>query len=325
MIEMRDFLLVSLVLPAGFALDFLFGDPQWKYHPIRIMGNLIEAAEPWFRKLPVSPLISGGLFAVTLILGVFAFFWLLIARLWVCSPLAGFVAETILIFFCISAKDLKYRAVEIYKTLMEKKLQTARNQLSMIVGRETQELDEEAVARACVETVAENLVDGVIAPILFAAVGGAPLALAYKMTNTLDSMTGYKNDKYSLFGRVAAKIDDAVNWLPARISVPIIALAAQLLAKKGRAAFQTAKEDSRKHSSPNAGHSEAAFSGTLSVRFGGPNRYHGKIVKKPYIGRRFGPTAPYHILQACDLMTLSSILALIVLWGGRVLAGILIP
>ncbi len=318
-------LLGYFVLPAAFALDFILGDPRWGFHPVRIMGKAIETAEPRFRALPFNPVVSGALFALTLIGGVFVVSLVFMQRLWAMSPVAGFVAETILVYFCISAKDLKDSVRKIYESLVEKRMEKARGELSMIVGREVDGLDEGAVARACVETTAENLVDGVVAPLFFAALGGAPLALAYKMINTLDSMVGYKNDKYILFGRASAKIDDAANWLPARLSVPIISLAAQILAKKGEAALETAGKDGRSHSSPNAGYPEAAFSGAFSIRLGGPNRYHGKLVDKPYIGRFFGPVGLSHVPKACDLMTLSSLLTLVLFWGAGVMAGLLFP
>jgi adenosylcobinamide-phosphate synthase len=175
------------------------------------------------------------------------------------------------------------------------------------VGREVKDLSEDGVARAAVETVAENLVDGVISPLFFAAIGGAPLALAYKMINTLDSMVGYKNETYRLFGKTAARIDDVANFLPARLSVPVIALVAHLLAGRGKIAFKTAVREGRQHTSPNAGFSEAAFAGALGVRLGGPNFYHGKRVEKPYIGKVFDSAHKHHIKSACELMMLSAI------------------
>jgi adenosylcobinamide-phosphate synthase len=171
------------------------------------------------------------------------------------------------------------------------------------------------MARAAVETVAENLVDGVISPLFFAAIGGAPVAMAYKMANTLDSMIGYKNEKYLYFGRAAAWLDDVLNYVPARLSVPVIALAAQLLAGKGARAFETAVKEGANHSSPNAGLPEAAFAGALAVKLNGPNTYNGKLVDKPYIGVHFGQTKIEHIKRSCDLMMLSSILWLGIVWA----------
>jgi len=179
----------------------------------------------------------------------------------------------------------------------------------MIIGRDVASLSANGVKRGCVETVAENLVDGVIAPLFFAAIGGAPLAVAYKMVNTLDSMVGYKNERYVLFGKASARMDDIANYIPARLSVPVIALAAQLLAGKGRVALTTAVAEGGNHSSPNAGYAEAAFAGVLGVRLNGPNYYSGERVDKPWLGIRFSrETDIRHIRQACDLMFLSSLL-----------------
>jgi adenosylcobinamide-phosphate synthase len=178
----------------------------------------------------------------------------------------------------------------------------------MIVGREVDRLDETGVTRAAVETVAENLVDGVIAPLFFAVLGGAPLAMAYKMVNTLDSMVGYKNERYLLFGRFAARLDDVANYLPARLSVPFIAIAAHLLNGRGRAALKIARRDGRAHASPNAGYPEAAFAGALGLWMGGPNTYHGRVVEKPVIGKELAGARRIHIRQACRLMLSTSLL-----------------
>ncbi|MCP4219427.1 MAG: cobalamin biosynthesis protein CobD, partial [bacterium] len=191
----------------------------------------------------------------------------------------------------------------------------AKGKLSYIVGRDVENLSEDGIAGAALETVAENLVDGVVAPLFYAAIGGAPLAMAYKMVNTLDSMVGYKNEKYLHFGKASARIDDLLNYIPARLSIPVIGLAAQFLAGRGKDAIVTAIREGRNHSSPNAGYPEAAFAGTLGVRLGGPNYYDGVLVEKPYIGKKFGIVRAGHIKKACDLMILSSFLWLIVLCG----------
>ncbi len=308
------FLLNLLILPVAFALDWIAGDPKWRFHPIRIMGRGIELWEPWFRKKIQNQVFAGALFAVSLIAMTFCVVLILTRLIWGVSPLAGFCVETILVYFCISAKDLEKSAMNVYRLLVENNIEKARKALAMIVGRDTGQLSEEAIGRACVETVAENLVDGVIAPLFFAALGGAPLALAYKMTNTLDSMVGYKNEKYLHFGKVSARLDDAANYLPARLAVPVIALAARILTGKGLQAYQTAKTEGRNHTSPNAGYSEAAFAGAFAIRLGGPNYYHGKLVDKPYIGSRFGHVDPFHIKKSCDLMMLSAFLSLVFLW-----------
>ena len=208
--------------------------------------------------------------------------------------------------------------MEVNQYLQQKKVQAARDKVAMIVGRDIDNYKEDGLARATVETVAENLVDGVIAPLFFAAIGGAPLALAYKMTNTLDSMVGYKNQTYQQFGKACAKIDDFLNYIPARLSVPLIALAAQILSGFGERSLMTAVCEGANHASPNAGYPEAAFAGAMAVKLNGPNYYNGKLVDKPYIGVRFGPSTPGQIKKACDIMMLSSFLWLLVVWGASV-------
>ena len=184
----------------------------------------------------------------------------------------------------------------------------ARKKVAMVVGRDVEKYDAGQIARAVVETVAENLVDGVTAPLFFAALGGAPLAVAYKMANTLDSMVGYKNEAYLQFGKASARIDDILNFIPARTSVLVISLASQILSGSGGRSLKTAVREGAHHSSPNAGFPEAAFAGALAVKLNGPNYYQGKLVNKPYIGVHFGPTGPAHIKKACDIMLLSSFL-----------------
>jgi adenosylcobinamide-phosphate synthase len=311
----------ALALLLAVLLDALVGDPRWLPHPIRWMGLAVERGEAWMRILPLPLVMGGGLLAVGLILGTFTVAWAAIAVSTWCHPLLGFFLQAVLLFYCLSTRSLAEAAKGVWRVLVRGDLPAARRAVAMIVGRETAELDEGGVARAAVETVAENLVDGIIAPLFWAALGGAPLALAYKMTNTLDSMVGYKNDRYRAFGKVAAKIDDLANWLPARLSLPFISLAASLLARHGAAAWRQARQDGRRHSSPNAGWPEAAFAGALGVWLGGPNRYHGNWVHKPTIGKGLRRVWADDILRACDLMWLTTLLAAVVAVGGRWLVG----
>ena len=198
--------------------------------------------------------------------------------------------------------------MEVETALNSSGLQKARKKVSCIVGRETEHLSEQGVVRAAVETVAENLVDGIISPLFYAAIGGAPLAMAYRMVNTLDSMVGYRNDAYLHFGKASARLDDIANFIPARLAVPVIAFAAQLLSKSGKNAFHTAVHEGSHHASPNSGYSEAAFAGAMSVKLNGPSVYHGRLVNKPYIGIAFDNVTRNDIPKACDLMLLCSLL-----------------
>lgn len=310
-----DFVPAWVILPAAFLLDLCLGDPRFLPHPIRWMGKAIEGLEPSFRKLPLSPAVSGAIFAAALILGVWAAAELLLWAARAFHPLAKIIFEIVLIYYCLSARSLQDAAMDVSRSLAQGDLKAAKTKVALIVGRDVDDYQADGVARAAVETVSENLVDGVISPLLFAAIGGAPVALAYKMVNTLDSMIGYKDEKYLHFGRAAAWLDDVYNYVPARLSIPIIALATQILAGKGARAFETAVKEGANHSSPNAGLPEAAFAGALAVKLNGPNTYDGKLVDKPYIGIRFGKTRIEHIKQACDIMILSSILWLGIVWG----------
>lgn len=296
------------ILALAFVLDLLFGDPRWRLHPIRLLGNAISLAEPWFRRLHCRPVLSGGAFALLLIVSTYVGTYLLLQAASALSPLFGLLVHTVLLYFCLAARSLMQEAMAVVHALQTQGLEAGRQRLAWIVGREVDRLSIHGVNRAAVETVAENLVDGVMAPLVYAAIGGAPLAMAYKMVNTLDSMVGYKNETYLEFGRVAARIDDLANWLPARMSVPIIALAAWLQGLSGRQALQTAWQEGRNHASPNAGFPEAAFAGALAIRLGGPNYYHGTLVTKPYIGTRFGEIQTADVRRACRMMLVSSIL-----------------
>ncbi len=304
-----------VVLPAAFVLDLCLGDPRFLPHPIRWMGKAIERLEPPFRKLPLTPAVSGSIFAAALILGTWASTALLLQVVQALHPAVKISTEIVLIYYCLSARSLQDAAMDVSRSLAKKELKTAKAKVALIVGRDVDDYQADGMARAAVETVAENLVDGVISPLFFAAIGGAPLAMAYKMVNTLDSMIGYKNETYLYFGRAAARLDDVLNYVPARLSVPIIALAAQLLAGNGTRSFKTAVTEGDNHSSPNAGLPEAAFAGALAVKLNGPNTYNGKLVDKPYIGIRFGKTKIEHIKRSCDIMMLSSILWLVIVWG----------
>jgi len=304
------------ILPAAFVLDFLLGDPRRLPHPVRWMGRAIELFEPLFRRMGADLRFCGALFAALLIGGTWLLGWLVLAGAYRVHPCFSVVLEVIFIYYCISARSLDGAALDVHQSLDRSRVQEAKEKVAMIVGRDISRYDESGLARATVETVAENLVDGVTAPLFYAAIGGAPLALAYKMTNTLDSMVGYKNQAYLKFGCAPAKIDDVLNYLPARLTVPVIALAAQILSGYGKRSLQTAVCEGANHASPNAGYPEAAFAGALAVKLNGPNYYHDKLVDKPYIGVRFGNTLPGHIQKACDLMLLSSFLWLIFLLAG---------
>jgi len=302
-------------------LDLMLGDPRFMPHPVRMMGSAITYFESAFRPLPVSPVISGAFYSLFLIFVTWALSFALVAAAYAIHPAAGFGLEIIFIYYCFSIRSLEQAAMGVYRKLLQGNLKEAKKKVSFIVGREVEQLDEAGVSKAAVETVAENFVDGVVSPVLYALIGGAPLAMAFKMINTLDSMVGYKNDAYVHFGKASARIDDVMNYLPARFAVPIISLSAQILAGKGQRAFGTALREGKNHTSPNAGLPEASFAGTIGVKLGGPSYYHGSLVQKPYIGTRFGKADTRHIKKACDLMVLSSMLLVGLIFGATLLAG----
>jgi adenosylcobinamide-phosphate synthase len=304
-----------MALPAAFALDALLGDPRWLPHPIRWMGRAIQWAEPMYRRWVKDELVAGLCFALSLILGSWALAFLTVTLAYHLHTLVGFTVETIMLFYCFSARSLAQAAMEIHSSLAVGAVDQARAQVAMIVGRDVDSYQANDIARATVETVAENVVDGVLSPLFFAALGGAPLALAYKMVNTLDSMVGYKNPRYLLFGRAAARIDDAANFLPARLSVALIGVASRMVAGAfSRRALITGWREGANHASPNAGYPEAAFAGALGVRLNGPNYYHGVLVEKPYIGVGLGTVTLEHIRQACRLMTWTSLVGCLLAW-----------
>ncbi|MBW1958308.1 MAG: cobalamin biosynthesis protein CobD [Deltaproteobacteria bacterium] len=303
------------IIPAAFILDLVLGDPTRLPHPIRWFGRAITTGEPLFRNLNLKLTLSGAIFAVSLIAGTWTVTYVLIKTAQHLHPLLKAGVEILIIYYCISIRSLESSAMAVFRALTQTRLDDARAKVALIVGRDVEHLNPEEISRATVETVGENLVDGVISPLFYAAIGGAPLAMAYKMINTLDSMIGYKNDKYRNFGKVAARIDDIANLIPARISILVISAAAKILTGQGARTFQTALTEGANHTSPNAGYSEAAFAGALGIRLGGPNYYHGCLVSKPYLGIPFTQINRNHIKKACDLMMLSALIWMVVLAG----------
>ncbi|MCP4746035.1 MAG: cobalamin biosynthesis protein CobD [Desulfobacteraceae bacterium] len=299
--------LVAVILPAAFILDMAIGDPVQLPHPIRWMGKVIELAEPVFRRLAFSLSVSGGLMAAVLVIITWLTSWIVLKLSYLIHPFFGSGLSAVMLFYAISVRSLADAAASVWQALDFGNLNLAKKRLRYIVGRQVDQLDESGISRATVETVAENLVDGVTAPVFYALLGGPALALAYKMVNTLDSMVGYKNNRYIEFGRWSAKLDDAANYLPARLTVLVIAAGSLMLTHCCKNTFLAARRDGRNHTSPNAGFAEAAFAGTLGITLGGPNTYHGQQVIKPYIGKDLSTCRPQHIPMACDLMILSAI------------------
>lgn len=273
-------------MAAGFLLDFLLGDPYWLPHPIRAIGSLIGWLEHKWNH-PEEKNSRKGTIMVLLVLAVTgSVTFLLWAGAYRVHPLLGVVVESIMTYQILATKCLKTESMKVYDALQKQDLEAARKAVSMIVGRDTQSLDENGIAKAAIETVAENTSDGVIAPMLYTAIGGPVLGFLYKAVNTMDSMVGYKSERYLYFGRTAARLDDAVNYMPARISA-VLMIAACFLSGSDyntKKAWRIYRRDRYQHASPNSAQTEAVCAGALGIRLAGSASYFGKLVEKPYIG-----------------------------------------
>ena len=275
--------MIEIIL--GFLLDLIVGDPQNPIHPIRIIGSLCKTVEKFFRSILKRYLKVAGLLTwILVVFIVFIFNYLLLKVTYRINPSVTMILGSVMIYFCISTKALKIEGLKVVKYVIKDDIEGARKQLSYIVGRDTKNLDKESILKAVVETVAENMSDGVIAPLFYAGIGGAPLAFLYKAVNTMDSMFGYKNDKYIEFGYFPAKLDDVFNYIPARLSGYFIVVVSFILGLDYKNSFKIYKRDKNNHSSPNSAHPEAAVAGALNVQLGGPNYYFGKLVEKQTIG-----------------------------------------
>ena len=300
----------------GFVLDTLFGDPPWLPHPVVLMGKAISALEKRLRaRLPQTPqgeLLGGAVVAFTLPVGTFLLTSLVCLGAAKLSPWLGLAVQ---MFWCgqaLAAKGLAQESTNVYRALIKPDLPAARKAVSRIVGRDTQNLTLEGVTKAAVETVAENASDGVIAPLLYMLLGGAPLALTYKAINTMDSMLGYKNEKYLYFGRAAAKLDDAANYLPSRLAGLLWCAAAALTGNSPKGAWRIWRRDRRCHASPNSAQTESACAGALGFQLAGPAYYFGEYYAKPTIGDPLRPIEPEDIRRANRMMYAESVLALAV-------------
>ena len=306
--------MIGAAVLGGFVLDLLFGDPAWLPHPVVYMGKAISALERRLRaRLPRTPqgeLLGGAILAFCLPVGTFLLTSLVCLGAAALSPWLGLAVQ---MFWCgqaLAAKGLAQESTRVYRELIKPDLPAARRAVSRIVGRDTQNLTLEGVTKAAVETVAENASDGVIAPLLYMLLGGAPLALTYKAINTMDSMLGYKNEKYLYFGRAAAKLDDVANYLPSRIAGLLWAAAAALTGNSASGAWKIWRRDRRKHASPDSAQTESACAGALGVQLAGPACYFGEYYDKPTIGDPLRPIEPEDIRRANRMMYAESLLAL---------------
>lgn len=305
--------IIQLML-GGFILDGIFGDPAWLVHPVVIMGKAITALEKFLRKrLPNTPegeRLGGRILAMALPVGTLLITGGVCWLFYRISPILGFAVELLWCAQALAAKGLAQESTNVYRELVKGDLPASRRAVSRIVGRDTAELTSEGVTKAAVETVAENASDGVIAPLLYMMLGGAPLALVYKAINTMDSMVGYKNEKYLNFGRAAAKLDDAANYLPSRIAALLWIASAALTGNDAKSAWRIWRRDRRKHASPNSAQTESACAGALNVQLAGPATYFGKYCDKPTIGDAVRAIEPGDILRANKMMYTASLLGL---------------
>ncbi len=315
----------GLVIAGAFLLDAAIGDPHWLPHPVRCIGQMIGTVERGLRKFQRTPRAercAGVALVLATVLTVYGLSWLLIRISARISPFLWFLLSLIMAYTVLAARSLADGARSVLARLEAGELPAARRELSMIVGRDTESLTESEIVRAAVETVAENASDGVIAPLFYLALGGPALALAYKAVNTLDSMVGYKNERYRYFGWAAARLDDIVNYIPARITAVLICFSAGILRRpRGKEAFgpkhaftdawRIMLRDGRSHPSPNSGYPEAAVAGALGVKLGGASTYSGVISAKPFIGEGVKGLDKKSIEKSVRLMYCSTLIAVI--------------
>ncbi|MCR5215398.1 MAG: adenosylcobinamide-phosphate synthase CbiB [Lachnospiraceae bacterium] len=304
----------------GILLDFILGDPECAPHPIRLIGGMIARLdgllyqkEHSHKRLICSGALLVGMVLCSTILVTGGMIWLSYSF----SPILGILVETILTYYILAAKSLSVESKKVYEALEQRGLAAGRYAVSRIVGRDTESLTEEGVIRAAVETVAENTSDGVIAPLLYTFFGGPILGMAYKAINTMDSMLGYHNQKYEYFGKVAARLDDVANYLPARLSALFMILATLVLGRKfsTKGAITIYGRDRNNHKSPNSAHTESVLAGALGVELAGDAYYFGKKVSKPTIGDALRPIKREDILLAADCMFMTEGVALVLLLG----------
>lgn len=317
-------MVISLyALCLGFLLDLIFGDPHWLPHPVRLMGRAISGLEKALRpRFPDTPQgrRSSGRVMVILVLLIFTAAPLVI--LFLCqriSPFLRLAVEAVMCYQLLAARSLRDESMKVYDALCQDDLPLAREKVSMIVGRDTQKLSREQVAKAAVETVAENTSDGVVAPLFYMAIGGGVLGFFYKAANTMDSMVGYRNERYEDFGRAAAKLDDIVNFIPSRLSALLMIIAAVLPGYSAKDGWRIWRRDRFQHKSPNSAQTESVCAGALGVQLAGDASYFGVLVRKPTIGDPLRPVEAQDIRRANRLMLTTALLSFLFLGGAKAL------
>lgn len=308
---------LELQIAAALALDLAMGDPRWNWHPVRVIGRFTAWTEGVTRRMFASLRLAGYITVVVTIGVCVAVTLGLVNGAYAAAPWLGDAVSVLILYATLSARDLARHAMEVYRALAGGDLDGARRSVGMLVGRDTHALDEAGVARAATESVAENTVDGVTAPLFYAVLVGPAGAVVYKAVNTMDSMFGHKNEKYERFGWAPARLDDAANYVPARITFVVISLCAGLLGMSATRSVSTAIRDGRKHRSPNSGLPEAAFAGALGVQLGGVSHYSGVETSLPHIGEAIEPLEKEHIRGAVRLMYAVSLVSAALFLGVR--------
>ena len=308
---------VEVLILIAFLIDLLVGDPPALPHPVRLIGRLALLVEKFFREFFTNQSLAGGMsvLSVLALTGWAAFSLIKTAE--AIHPWLGSIVELYLLYSAFAVRDLARHSKDVYLALAAGDLGLARQQVAMIVGRDTENLDEQGVCRACVESVAENIVDGITAPLFWAAVAGPIGAVLYKAVNTMDSMFGYKNERFYQFGTAAARLDDLANYLPARLTAVLVVAASLILRLDYKNSWSIWRRDRRCHASPNSGQSEAAVAGALGVRLGGPASYFGERREKPYIGGPGDQIKLKHILAVNRIMFTAASLAALLLFAVR--------
>ncbi|MCF6177593.1 MAG: adenosylcobinamide-phosphate synthase CbiB [Victivallaceae bacterium] len=300
-------------------LDWVIGDPRNYPHPVKLIGSLARRLEKIFYSRP-----GGGLITVLIIYTVSFMLPLILLKILASWPVVQFILEAIIIYTTLSLKDLLVHSRWVRQALKSGNIERSRKAVGMMVGRDTAELDEAGVAQATFESVAENFSDGVIAPLFFALIGGAPLAMLYKSINTCDSMFGYKNTRYHRFGFWAAKIDDLANFIPARLAAFGVAIAAPFIGLSTKNCLKIIRRDAKKHLSPNSGYPESAFAGACGVKIGGTHNYGGKRVVKPTIGNGLNKLTSATVEKAETLCIITTVTLFPIIAAGLVIAKILL-
>lgn len=326
-------MLILMDVAIAYMLDLIFGDPYWLPHPVRFIGWLIKSTEKVLRQWTGGArekdrnkreFAAGAVLTIVVVGATFMIVLAILKLAQMINPVLFHIVNIYFIYSALAARCLGDEALKVYNALKNKGISEARKRLAMLVGRETDSLSEDEVIRGVVETTAENTVDGEISPLIYAIIGslfglGAPLVYAFKAISTLDSMVGYMNDKYMYFGRVSAKLDDAANYIPARLSGVLIPISAALCGKSFSKSFSIMVRDRRNHKSPNCAYPEAAIAGALGVRLGGNNVYFGKVVEKPTIG---DPEKELEIKDITDTVKIMYIASLVTLLSGAAVVAV---